>query len=74
MEASGDAHQINMKWYEEKDAGKEKDRILISGSDVTQFLWLVILGLLVSVLVVLLLARAKFKREQKKARYRRKRR
>lgn len=74
MEASGSAHQIDMKWYEEKDAEKGKDKVLISGSDMTQFLWLMILGLLTSVLVVLVIARAKFKREQKKARYRRKRR
>lgn len=74
METSGSAHQIDMKWYEEKDAEKGKDRVLISSSDVSQFLWLVILGLLVSVLVVLVIARAKFKSEQKKARYRRKRR
>ncbi len=74
VEASGNAHQIDMKWYEEKDAEKEKDEVFITGSDVSRFLWLVILGLLVAVLVVLVIARAKFKKQQKKARYRGRRR
>lgn len=71
MEASGSAHQIDMKWYEEKDAEREKDKVLISGSDITQFLWLMILGLLVAVLVVLVIARGKFIRQQKKAQQKR---
>ena len=74
MEASGSAHQIDMKWYEEKDAEKEKDKVMINSSDVSEFLWLVILGLLVSVLVVLVIARARFKKQQKRARYRGRRR
>ncbi len=65
LETSGDAHQIDMKWYEERDAEKEKDHVLISSSDVSRFLWLVILGLLVSVLVVLVITRAKFRKQQK---------
>ena len=74
MEASGSANQIDMKWYEEKDAEKEKDKAFITSSEVSQFLWLMILGLLVSVLVVLMIARLKFKQQQKKARYKGRRR
>ena len=73
-EISGSTHQINMEWYEKKDAEDGKDKVLISSSDISQFLWLVILGLLVSILVVLVIARAQVKRKQKKARYKRRRR
>jgi len=74
LETSGGVHQIDMEWYEKRDAEKEKDNAMPSSSDVSEFLWLVILGFLVSVLVVLVTVRSKFKKQQKKARYRGRRR
>lgn len=63
VEASGDVHQIDMGRYEKKDA--EKDKALISGSDVSQFLWLMVLGILVSLLVLLLIAKARWRKKRK---------
>lgn len=71
-EASGSTHQIDMGWYERQDA--EKDRVLINSDDVSQFLWLAILGLLVSILILLTIMRSVYRRKQKKARYRGRRR
>lgn len=73
LEASGTAHKIDMERYEKKDAEKEKDKALPDSFDVSRFLWLVILGLLLSILTTLVIAKAYFKK-QKKERYRRKRR
>ncbi len=65
VEASGDAHQIDMGWYEKRDAEKEKDKVLVSSSDVSEFLWLMVLGFLVSLLVFLLIARGRWRKKQK---------
>lgn len=70
VEASGGVHQINMSWYERKDAEKEKDKVLIDSEDVSRFLWLAILGLLVSVLILLMIMRTVYRSRQKKARRR----
>lgn len=74
LEVSGSAHEIDMSWYERKDAEKEKDKVLLDSADVSQFLWLVILGLLVAVLVLLVIAKMNYQQKQKKARRRRRRR
>lgn len=73
-EASGDVHQIDMSRYEKQDAEKEKDKILIDSNDVSQFLWLAILGLLVSLLILLTITKAVYRTKQKKARRRSRRR
>ena len=74
VESSGGAIQIDMGRYERQDAEKAKVKMLADGSDVSRFLWLVILGLLVSVLIVLLITRAAYRKKQKKARRRDRRR
>ena len=74
VETSGSVHQINMSWYERKDAEKERDKVLIDSEDVSRFLWLAILGLLVSVLILLMIVRAVCRRKQKRARRRGRRR
>ncbi|MDE6950437.1 MAG: hypothetical protein K2P64_05925, partial [Lachnospiraceae bacterium] len=73
VEASGSVHQINMGWYERKDAKEKNDKVQIDGEDVSNFLWLAILGLLVSVLILLMITRAVY-RKQRKARRRGRRR
>lgn len=70
VETSGSVHQIDMKWYERKDAEKEKDKIWISSDEISRFLWLAILGLLVSILILLIITRAAYRKKQKKARRR----
>lgn len=72
VETSGSAHQINMSWYERRDAQKEREKL--HSIDVSRFLWLAILGLLVSVLILLMITREVCRRKQKKARRRRRRR
>lgn len=74
LETSGSVHQIDMSLYERQDAKKEKDKVLIDSEDVSQFLWLAILGFLVSMLIVLMIVRAAWKNKQKKARRRGRRR
>lgn len=74
VETSGGAHQINMSWYERKDAEKDNDKVLVDSEDITSFLWLAILGLLVSVLILLMITRAVYRQKQKKARRRGRRR
>lgn len=70
----GSVLQIDMSWYERQDAEKEKDRLHAEDSDVSRLLLLAILAFLVSVLIVLMAARAFFKRKQKKAKHRSRRR
>ena len=65
LEASGDVHQIDMSRYEKQDA--EKEEVLIDSNDVSQFLWLAILGLLVSLLILLTITKAVYRKKQKKA-------
>ena len=74
VEASGSVHEIDMRWYERKDTEKERDKISVNGSDISQFLWLMILGFLVAVLILLIITRSAFKKKQKKARYKGRRR
>lgn len=74
VEASGSVHQINMGWYERKDAKEKSDKVQIDGEDVSNFLWLAILGLLVSVLILLMITRAVYRNKQRKARRRGRRR
>ena len=74
VEASGSVHEINMGWYERKDAEKESEKILVNRSDISQFLWLMILGLLVALLILLIITRSVFRKKQKRARYRGRRR
>lgn len=74
LEASGNIHQIDMSRYENQDAEREKDKILMDSSDISQFLWLAILGLLVSILILLMITRAVWQKKQKRARYRGRRR
>lgn len=74
VETSGGAHRIDMGWYERKDAEKDKDKVLADSEDITSFLWLAILGLLVSVLILLMITRAAYRKKQKKARRRGRRR
>lgn len=74
VETSGSVHQINMGWYERKDAEKEKDKVIIDSEDVSRFLWLAILGLLVAVLILLTITRTVYRKKQKKARRRGRRR
>lgn len=68
LETSGNVHQIDMRWYERQDAEKDKDKVLLNSSDVSQFLWLAILGLLVSLLILLMITRAAYRKKQKRAR------
>ena len=69
VEASGSVHEIDMSWYERKDTEKKRDKVSINGTDVSQFLWLMILGFLVAVLIFLMIARSIFRKKQKRARY-----
>lgn len=70
LETSGKAHQIDMRWYEEQDAEKQRDKMQVEDADVSRLLWLAILAFLVSVLIVLMAARASCRKRQKKAKYR----
>lgn len=72
LETSGSVHEINMGWYAQKDAEKEKG-VLPNSEDVSRFLWLVILGLLSSILISLIILRAAYRKKQKKSDYRRRR-
>ena len=74
LETSGSVHQIDMSWYERQDAEKEKSKMLVDDAGVTKLLWLAILALLVSVLIVLMTARASYRKKQRKAKYRGRRR
>lgn len=74
LETSGSPHQIDMGWYERKDAEKEDEKLEINSGDISQFLWLAVLGLLVSILILLMITRAAYRKKQKRARYRGRRR
>ncbi|MBD5551649.1 MAG: N-acetylmuramoyl-L-alanine amidase [Lachnospiraceae bacterium] len=74
LEASGIVHQIDMSVYERQDAEKEKEKILMDSDDVSRFLWLMILGFLVSLLIFLMIVKAIWQKNQKKARRRGRRR
>lgn len=71
-ETSGGIHKIDMGWYEKRDA--EKERQGIDGAALSKFLWLAILGLLLSLLLFLLAARAANQKKKRKARRRGRRR
>lgn len=70
VESSGSAIQIDMSRYERQDAERERQKGLTDSSEMSQFLWLVILGLLVSILILLVIIRAAYLKKQKKARHR----
>lgn len=72
-EEESEANRIDMSWYERKDADKKKDRQFTQG-DLSTFFWLLILAFLISLLVVLIPARAIAKQKRKRARYRNRRR
>lgn len=74
VETSGSVHEIDMSWYERKDAEKERDKARINGSDISRFLLVMVLGFLVALLILLMIARSMFRKRQKKARYRGRRR
>lgn len=70
VETSGSVHQINMSWYERKDAQKERERSQRESVDLSSFLWLMILGLLVSVLILLMITRSVYRKKLKRAKRR----
>lgn len=74
LETSGSVREIDMGRYAGKDTEKEKAGALPNSEDVSRFLWLVMLGLLSSILIALIILRAAYRKKQKKAGYRRKRR
>lgn len=67
MASSGSAIQIDMGRYERQDAEKAKEKAAADSFEVSQFLWLAILGFLVSILLLLIIIRTVY---QKKARRR----
>lgn len=70
MASSGSAIQIDMGRYERQDAEKAKEKAEADSFDISQFLWLAILGFLVSILLLLIIVRAVYQKKQKKARRR----
>lgn len=72
--SSGNPHQIDMEWYERQDAQKNSEKLQINGEDISQFLWLAVLGLLVSILILLMITRAVWQKKQRRAKHRGRRR
>lgn len=70
VETSGSVHQINMSWYERKDAQTEREKSQKESVDVSRFFWLAILGFLMSVLILLMITRSVYRKKQKRARRR----
>lgn len=70
MASSGSAIQIDMGRYERQDAEKAKEKAAADSFEVSQFLWLAILGFLVSILLLLIIIRTVYQKKQKKARRR----